>query len=921
MMKKFYTILHLLLGFCMTFPLTGQVVINEFSAANLESDLDNYGEYEDWIELYNTSDSYVDLSGYHLSDKIDNPDKWTFPNGIGIAANGHLLIWASDRDVVSGNNIHTNFKITQTRNNEDIVFSDPSGNIIDSHPINIPNQLGDSRARVTDGSGTWGVCLNPTPGSSNFNVKSEYAAKPGISPSAGFYADEVEVSIDNTEPNSSVYYTTDGGEPDQGSNLYSGPFTINSTTVVKAVVYSNDSNIPKSFTDYHTFFINEEHSIPVVSVSGRILPDLFNGSYIDPKGTFELFDETGDRVGDVSGEFNKHGNDSWAYDQRGVDFISRDQMGDDYAIKYKIFPHFSDRNRFQRIILKAAANDNYPEVSGSAHIRDAYVHHLSQLANLEMDERTYEPCIVYLNGDYWGVYEMREKVDDPDYTDYYYNQDEEDLDFIKTWGGTWQEYGSWDDWYDLHDFITSNDMADPDNYAYVEERLEVLSLIDYMILHAHNVSSDWLNWNTAWWRGRNPEGGAQKWRYILWDEDATFGHYINYTSIPDQSATADPCNPEEISSWVDFEGHVELFTDLAANEDFFNLYINRYADLNNSYFSCDFMIPLLDTLIARIAPEMPRHIEKWGGTVSGWENNVQTLRDFIETRCTIIDEGIVDCYEDEGITGPFELIINVDPPFSGQVKANTVVGLDYPWQATYFGGLPIELTAIPQDGGSFLYWTVNNNVFGPGQFSDIITMELTEHDEITAHFTGSIPCGTPFEMGAEPTMTSANIGWLSAGDVLSHEIKYRPAGSAADWEVEVTQGNGLTIYGLDVCTEYEVELRTICSFSISEIAHFNFTTACVNSTQVIDGIAELQVYPNPSSEDLFIDLVLEESSDLFVEVLSLSGQHVYRQVYDRMPFGKNTIRLQDEVRDLPSGVYFLRISNNGESIVKRVVRD
>lgn len=140
-MKKLYTKLLLLLFTLTIFQLRGQVVINEFSAANLESNTDNFGEHEDWIELYNTSNAYVDLSGYHLSDRTNNPDKWTFPDGSGITANGYLLIWASGRDLVTGNNIHTNFKITQTKNSEDVVFADPSGNIIDSNPINIPNQL------------------------------------------------------------------------------------------------------------------------------------------------------------------------------------------------------------------------------------------------------------------------------------------------------------------------------------------------------------------------------------------------------------------------------------------------------------------------------------------------------------------------------------------------------------------------------------------------------------------------------------------------------------------------------------------------------------------------------------------------------------------------------------------------------------
>lgn len=919
-MKKFYTLLSFLVLISLSIPLSAQVVINEFSAANLNDFTDNYGDQEDWIELYNTSGSFVDLSGYHLSDRTNNPDKWQFPSGVGIQAHGYLRIWASKRDIVQGNNIHTNFKITQTRNNEDVVFADPSGNIIDSHPIDIPNQLGHSRARITDGAEEWGVSLNPTPGSSNFNVKPEYALKPSVNPEAGFYTDEVTISIENEEPNSVIHYTTNGDEPDSSSPVYSGPLTITETTVVKAIVISNDPNIPNSFMDYHTYFINEDHTIPVVSVSGRLLPDLFFGSQFDPVGTFELFDESGERVADASGEYNKHGNDSWAYDQRGVDFITRDQMGDDYAVKHAIYPNFTDRDRFQRVILKCAANDNYPEVNGSAHIRDAYVHHISIIAEMEMDERTYEPCILYLNGDYWGLYEMREKVDDPDYTDYYYDQEEQDLDFIKTWGGTWQEYGSWDDWYVLRDFILTNDMADPDNYAYVQTELEVLSLIDYMILHAHVVSSDWLNWNTGWWRGRNPEGGAQKWRYILWDEDATFGHYINYTNIPDQSPNADPCNPEVLGN-PGGQGHVPIWLALLENPDFFSLYINRYADMNNTFFSCDFMIPLLDEMIGRIAPEMPRHIDRWGGTVSEWEGNVQALKDFIETRCTVIDEGVLDCYEDEGITGPFEVIINVDPPESGKVKANTVIGQNYPWQTTYFGGIDIELTAIPENGGDFLYWTVNNNIYGPDQFSDIISMELTEHDEITAHFSGSIPCGEPFQITSAPTMTSANLEWLSAGEVLSHEVKYRPMGSTEDWDIEVLQGNEVTLYGLEVCTDYEVEIRTICSFSISTTTDYSFTTECVNSTEnIIDGIAELQVYPNPSSEILNIDIVLDNNASIFTEILNIAGQPVYRYGYDNLPSGKNTIRLDEELKNLPAGVYFLKVSNNGESVVKRIVR-
>ena len=119
--------------------------------------------------------------------------------------------------------------------------------------------------------------------------------------------------------------------------------------------------------------------------------------------------------------------------KRGFDYITRDQFGYNYAIKDELF-RTKDRDKYQRLIIKCAANDNYPFSYGGsgAHIRDSYVQSLSQVADLRMDERSFEPCILFLNGEYWGLYEIREKVDDNDFTDYYYDQDS--VEFLKTWG-------------------------------------------------------------------------------------------------------------------------------------------------------------------------------------------------------------------------------------------------------------------------------------------------------------------------------------------------------------------------------------------------------------------------------------------------------------------------------------------------------
>ena len=280
--------------------------------------------------------------------------------------------------------------------------------------------------------------------------------------------------------------------------------------MVKAIAISQDATFLSSFIETNTYFINEDHSVYVISVAGAEVDNLLNGNgWMRPIGTFEVFDSDGNLLDEAVGEFNEHGNDSWAYDQRGFDYITRDQYGYNYAINDELFTT-KDRGSFQRLILKAAANDNYTAAPGSpSHIRDAYVHSLSQIGDLRMDERSHESCIIYVNGEYWGVYDLREKVDDLDFLDYYYDQSAGYVDFLKTWGATWVEFGdntTEDEWDNLVDFITGNDMADPDNYEYVKGVYNTGSLIDYFIMNSYVVCMDWLNWNTGWWRGKHPQG-------------------------------------------------------------------------------------------------------------------------------------------------------------------------------------------------------------------------------------------------------------------------------------------------------------------------------------------------------------------------------------------------------------------------------
>ena len=744
-MNRFSLAIALILGSVQFAGLNAQVVINEFSCSNYT--LNVGGDNEDFIEFYNAGAADVDLGGYFLSDQPSNPNKFEIPAGTNVPAGGHIMIMCSGEgelitNLYVGGNLNTNFKINQCQG-ESIIFSDPSGAILEQYDFLTDvttTQADHSWARTTDGGGTWAICLNPTANGSNNGsaLVSAYAPTPEFDVEAGYYAGGLDVAI-MVPTGYEIRYTTNGYAPNGGSTIYTGPISVNSTTVIRAIAIDPSGNEGDSFIATNTYFTGDDsHTITVVSCSGDeqedgSWPGGWGGGADEPMH-IEFFTADGIFIVEASGDSNEHGNDSNAYGQRGFDYVTRDQMGYDYALEEELF-HVKNRDEFQRLIFKAGANDNYPYEPG-AHIRDAYVHTLSHIADLKLDERTSESCIVYLNGEYWGVYEYREKVDDTDFTREYYDQPRHFVDFLKTWGGTWEEYGDGDDWYDFVDFVTGNDMTVQANYDYAITQLHPLSLIDYFILNSYIVSMDWLNWNTAWWRGRHPDGNAKRWRYALWDCDASFGHYINYTGIPDTGPTADPCNPESMGN-IGGQGHIPVLNALMDNEDFFALYVNRWADLGNTHFTCESMHSVLDSMVLVIEPEMARQCDRWGGSVAGWQSELQQLRDFIDTRCE--DEllsGMEDCYD----VTPFMLTLEIVGMGDVEINSVDITPPQSPFSGWYFEELAVNLTAEENYGVEFLYWEI---VSGTAVLADSENPEWTVNlqDDLTirAHFGEPVP--------------------------------------------------------------------------------------------------------------------------------------------------------------------------------------
>ena len=913
-------------GTCV-FGVLESLIINEYGASNCNNQGSNCGDYEDWVELYNNTNDVIDLNGYYLSDKLDNPVKWQFTESIIIQPNSFEIIYLSGRDEMNGDGQygdgpHTNFKLSQTRYDEYIALSNSDGELLSYFNMS-PAQLNHSIGRVSDGAEDWGVFSSPSPGNSNQNSDPRYASLPEFDLNPGFYDNQVEVLISTQDTGVMIYYTTNGDWPNDGDQLFADidvdgsinqggdPIIVDETMVLRAIVYDKFNNNLPSFVETNTYFVNSPHTVSVISIAGDQVDNLLNGNQIKPMGSFEIFDDEGVLIDEATGEFNEHGNDSWAYPQRGFDYITRDQHGYNYAIRDELFRE-KNREEYQRLIVKAAANDNYPFTGGApAHIRDSYIQSLSQVGDLRLDERSHESCILYVNGEYWGVYDYREKVDDLDFTEYYYDQGYGNVDFLKTWGGTWTDIGdntTQQEWNNLRDFIVDNDMTDPDNYQYVKSVYNTGSLIDYFILNSYVVCMDWLNWNTAWWRGKNPDGDKKKWRYALWDMDATFGHYVNYTGIPDTGPGADPCDPEQLGD-PGGQGHVPILNSLFENEEFTADYINRYADLSNSTFSCDFMISHLDSLIGIIEPEMPQQIERWGGNIQEWQDNVQELRDYILERCSdVIVSGMEDCYDVEAIT------LNVIIEGDGEVQINSI-DLDpgnTPWVGTYYSGVPIEIQATPYELVNF-YWEI---IDGDATIANVTDLETT-----LSMLSGPVTLVANFDACA--LIESDLI--IGPDEVEEGQISQYTffGGEQNELEWEITGGEILWTSGFDntiaVQWDYGVDEGVIVLGAANELGELlcYTTTITINDATTIIGLNEnndgvLVVFPNPFTSN--IKIVSSEQVSSFV-VQDQLGRVVYEA--ESLAFEglvPNVLNLDF----LNTGIYFLFINTAENTYIKTI---
>jgi hypothetical protein len=675
-MKKFLTIVLFIIPHYI-FP--QGVVINEIMSSNTTTIYDEDGNTSDWIELYNNNSVQVNLDGYYLSDDSTDVKKWQFGNAI-INPGEYLIVFASGKDTII-DYWHTNFKISAS--GEEIILCDTGGTLIDK--INVPPSFSDiSFGRISDGSLPWDFQL-PSPDLENTgNEIHGFADSVTVSLPEGFYSSEISVEL--SAGTSDIYYTLDGSDPDSGSPKYSVPIAINKTTVLKA--FSTKANSLPSHVIYRTYFINEETDLPVISLIANPY-DLFDpdsGIYTnftmdwERPAHVEFFNDNKSPGFSENCGIEIYGSQSANWDQKSIAV----KFKNDYSVSkidYPLFPGFW-LNTFKAFVLRNAGNDwQY------THIRDAVMQTL--VKDLDIDYQEYRPATSFINGEYWGIYNIREKINEH-YIANRHGVDPDNIDLLEN--NMRVIVGDSLSYQQLIDYISTNDMTTDAAYSFIDSVIDLDECILYFAAQAYYDNLDWPGTNIKFWRERTTSG---KWRWILFGVEFGFGLYghgewedhIAFMFSPVETRYSNP-------PWATL-----LQRKLIENPTFKNRFINQIADLLNTNFKSERVVSVINSLADHIVNEIPKHRTHWG--LSGESINEKMIP-FAQNRPAFLRDHVrnyFNCGDDGTLT--------INATTGGSVQLNTLrlKSADMPFNGIYFQSNEIHLKAIPVPGYRFDGWS------------------------------------------------------------------------------------------------------------------------------------------------------------------------------------------------------------------------
>jgi hypothetical protein len=457
-------------------------------------------------------------------------------------------------------------------------------------------------------------------------------------PSGNYPGGKVKVAISGNVGKGTIHYTLDGSSPTESSKVYTQPLLIKKNTVMKAAVIVNG----KVKSTISATYLVEKAKLPAFSIitdpdnlwskdKGIYVPGLHpqgkypykGANYWQDWGIPVDFDyiKNGKLAYKATAELKIFGGETRTLPQRSFAVSAKKKYGTK-TFKYSFFPE-NGLSEYDSFVLRNGGQD-----FNKTHILDGMVSTLAQ--GLNIDTQAYRPVVVYLNGDYWGIYDLREKINTSFLADHHQGVDKKDIDLLEA--NAIVKDGSNSDYLNLINFIKTHNLSDQNNYLEAVKQIDTSSLIDYIVTELYIGNSDWPSHNYRYWKAK---GDFSKWRWIIYDSDLSFGDYKEDT----------------VKRFVDYKGKGDdslyisyLFRELMKNQQFRSEFKNRADYLLTHTFQSDQVIQTIDNIRKQVEPEMPTHLKKWGGTMKDWENNVNQLKEFAQNRPQYLKEYLNNLY-------------------------------------------------------------------------------------------------------------------------------------------------------------------------------------------------------------------------------------------------------------------------------------
>ena len=631
-----------------------QLIINELMQSNIDCVMDDINEFPDsWVELYNSGTTAVNLNSFSISDENDPKTAWTLPNKT-INPGAYILVYCDKEET----GLHTPFRLESGKGGA--VYLVSNGTLIDQVE-GLKKQPAPNIAygRQTDGSDSWGYMAKPTPGASNCGETcKDILGAPVFSVNGKVMKDgqpfSLELSLPEGSEGAEIRYTTDGSEPTRTSNLYQKPISISNTTVVKAKLFLDGKLSPRATAQSYIFF-PRDITLPVISVSTdrKYFYDSKIGIYVDGnyqsgKKNYEFdwrrpinieffFEPEQESQINQLCESRIMGGATRGNARKSLAIYANKRFGEK-RLKYEFFP--DDRpgiTDFKSIALRNAGNDfDY------LFQRDAIIQ-LNTARHCDIDFQAYRPAIFYLNGEYMGMLNIRERSNEDNiYTNY---DGLEDLDMFENWWelkeGTWDNYNAFKEFYGEH----GHTLAEYDKW------MDTMEFLNLMLVNLYYNNRDFPGNNIVMWRPRTEEG---RWRWIMKDTDFGLGLYgvsAGYNTI---KWLYDP-NYDKGTNWANQYDHTRLFRRLMEDSDFKREFIDRAAIYMGDWLNERGTRAVWDPLYDAIKYEYPHHrklINEWW---PNYNDELKNARNWVAQRTAYFYKYIADYYQ---LGTPLPLTVN-----------------------------------------------------------------------------------------------------------------------------------------------------------------------------------------------------------------------------------------------------------------------